>query len=165
MPLVRRAENYRAACRRVNCWYAACSTANMMKATGSYKQIKWDEHSFEQVSPEMKMTKASAVFSFFGEIEGEADVEYVMYYKYYDPNEIHKANAKYVGLMRLAGKLNGKIGSFVMEDSGKFEEGEASSELKIIPGSGTGELEGITGSAKYQGCEDNRVCEINYELH
>ena len=138
----------------------------MMKANGSYRAIKWDEHSFEQISPEMKMTKASAVYSFEGDIEGEADVEYVVFYKYFDPNDEHKADAKYVGLMRLAGKLNGKEGSFVMEDHGEYNKGLASSRLEIIPGSGTGELANISGSAEYSRTPDGAsTCEISYELH
>ncbi len=91
-----------------------------MKAIGSYAPTKWDEKPYEHISTNMKMTRASVTFAFTGQIEGNASVEYLMFYRDFDGKDPHKAAANYVGLIRLQGKLNGRSGSFAMEDKGVF---------------------------------------------
>ena len=112
----------------------------------------------------MKITKATITFAFKGQIEGTASVEYLMFYKDYDEKDPHKSTANYVGLIRLQGKLNAKVGSFVMEDKGTFEAGTARSSLTIVPGSGTGELKGITGKGTSVATPKDCNCELDYEL-
>ena len=68
-----------------------------------------------------------------------------MFYSHFDAQDQHKAAAEYVGLMRFNGAVGGKSGSFVMQDTGSFEQGTASSALRIVEHSGTGELKGIKG--------------------
>jgi hypothetical protein len=135
-----------------------------MKAKGTYTPTKWDEKPYEQIGSQMKLTRASVVFAFTGQIEGNASVEYLMFYRYFDPKDPHKAVAQYIGLIRLDGKLNGKAGSFVMEDRGAYENGTATSSLKIASGSGTGELKGISGKGKYTATQKGSTCELDYEL-
>jgi hypothetical protein len=135
-----------------------------MKAVATYTPIKWDEEPYEHVSTNMKMTRASVAFAFVGQIEGQASVEYLMFYRDYDERDPHKAAASYVGLIRLQGKLNGQSGSFAMEDRGVFEGGTARSILTIIPGSGTAELKGITGKGSYVATQKSCNCELEYEL-
>ena len=92
-----------------------------MKAVATYAPTSWDEKTYEQISTNMKMTKATITFAFKGQIEGTGSVEYLMFYRDYDDKDPHKSTANYVGLIRLQGKLNGKPGSFAMEDRGTFE--------------------------------------------
>jgi hypothetical protein len=135
-----------------------------MKAVATYTPIKWDEEPYELISANMKITKASVAFAFAGQIEGHASVQYLMFYRDYDEKDPHKAGANYVGLIRLQGKLNGRPGSFAMEDRGIFEGGTARSILTIIPGSGTGELRGVTGKGTYVATQKSCNCELEYEL-
>jgi len=135
-----------------------------MKATGSFSPTKWDEKTRVQISSEKKTTQASVTLKFTGEIEGEASVEWLMFYKYSDEKDQHKSSATYVGLIRFEGKVNGKSGSFVMEDRGTFDKGALNAELAIFPESGTGELESITGSAKYTTSEKGITFELEYEF-
>ncbi len=62
-----------------------------MKAKGTYTVKKWEESSYQQMTPESKMTKASVEYSLSGEIEGKASVEYLMFYSHFDPKDQHKA--------------------------------------------------------------------------
>ena len=135
-----------------------------MKATATYKVNKWDEHSYEQVSPDMKMTKVSVEYGFSGDLDGTASVEYLMFYSYFDPNDQHKASASYVGLIRFQGKLAGKSGSFVIMDNGTFHGGTANSNLLIAEGSGTGSLQGITGTGIYRATRDGFHFELDYHI-
>jgi hypothetical protein len=66
--------------------------------------------------------------------------------------------------MNLEGKLAGKSGSFAVEDIGVFEGGTAASALRIIEGSGTGELKGIKGSGAYRADQKSLHFELDYDL-
>lgn len=132
------------------------------KGTGLVKH--WEETTYEQISPHMKMTKASVEYAFEGEIKGKALVEYLMFYRYYDPKDPHKSSATYVGLIAFTGQLSGKEGSFVLEDNGNFEDGTASSALKIISGSGFGALKDIGGTGKYRANQTGYHLELDYDF-
>lgn len=56
-------------------------------------------------------------------------------------------SAGYVALERFTGTLGGRRGSFVMQHSGTMHGGRQDLSIAIAPGSGTGELAGIAGSA------------------
>ena len=135
-----------------------------MKAKGTYAVKKWEEKPYEQISSEMKMTKASVEYSMSGEINGKALVEYLMFYKYFDANDQHKSSAVYIGLIRFVGNVLGKEGSFVLEDRGTFENGVANSILQIIAGSGMGELKSIQGAGRYSANQDGAQIELDYTL-
>ena len=135
-----------------------------MKATATYAPTKWDEKPYEQISSDMKMTRASVEFAFKGQMEGQGLVEYLMFYNHVDESDPHKSEATYVGLIRFKGKLNDKAGSFVMEDRGAFKGRAAHSVLTIIPGSGTDALKGIHGSGKYVATPKECQCDLTYEL-
>jgi hypothetical protein len=132
-----------------------------MKAKGTFTVKKWEETSYQQITPEKKITKASVEYGFSGEIEGKASVEYLMFYSQSDPNDQHKSSASYVGLICFDGALLGKSGSFVLEDKGTFEGGSAKSTVRIANDSGTGQLEGIHGTGMY--LADREGCQIELE--
>ncbi len=52
----------------------------------------------------------------------------------------------YVALERFTGKLMGRAGGFVMQHSGTMSPGAMEINVVVTPGSGTGELAGISGS-------------------
>jgi hypothetical protein len=53
--------------------------------------------------------------------------------------------ATFVGLERVVGKIGGKSGSFVLQRTGVFEDGQAKESYSVVPGSATGELQGLRG--------------------
>ena len=135
-----------------------------VKANGVFSINKWDEQTLEQLTDTTKTTKASVESSISGEIEGSASVEYLMFYKYADPGDPHKSSAVYIGLTRISASMNGKQGSFIFEDRGTFENGNASSSLQIIPGSGTGGFKNISGTGKYSADSNGAVIEFEYNV-
>ena len=108
--------------------------------------------------------RVTAEFTFEGDNEGVAKVEYLMFYSLFDPDDMHKARAYYVGQIRIEGKLQGKSGSFVANDSGTYAGGVANSELSIIAGSGTGELITISGVGEYSADEKSCTWEMEVAL-
>ena len=117
-----------------------------------------DEKPYSEGQDLPKLTRAAVVKTFTGEIAGEGRVEYLMMYR-------GDGSATFVGLERVVGQLAGRAGSFVLQRTGVFEDGMAKESFSVIPGSGTGELQGLRGegtSAVGHGTEYPLT--LNYEL-
>jgi len=98
----------------------------------------WDENPYGEGQDLPKLTRASVTKTFNGDIEGEGQVEYLMMYR-------ADGSAAFVGLERIVGRIAGKTGSFVLQRTGVFESGQAKESYSVIPGSGSGELQGLRG--------------------
>jgi len=59
-----------------------------------------------------------------------------------------QGSAGYVAIEQVIGELEGKKGGFVLQHFGTMDKGQDSLILNVIPDSGTGELEGLSGSMK-----------------
>ena len=89
-----------------------------------------------------KLTRASVVKSYQGDITGEGKLEYLMMYR-------DDGSASFVGLERVVGSVGGRSGSFVLQHSGTFKAGVATVTLIVVPGSGTGDLQGLRGEGGF----------------
>jgi len=98
----------------------------------------WDEKPYSEGPDQPKLTKAAVAKTYTGDIDGEAHVEYLMMYR-------SDGTASFVGLERFAGRLAGRTGTFVLQRTGVFEGGQAKESYSVVPGSATGELQGLTG--------------------
>ena len=131
----------------------------MKKTANARFAIKnWDEKAYSEVQGEPKLTRASVKKTYTGDIDGDGQVEYLMMYR-------SDASATFVGLERISARIGGKTGTFVLQRTGVFEGGLAKESYSIIPGSGSGELQGLTGegsSAVGHGMEHPFT--INYAL-
>lgn len=131
-----------------------------MKQTASarFAVKSWDEKPYSEGENLPKLTRASVTKAYTGDIVGEGHVEYLMMYR-------GDGSATYVGLERVVGRIAGKSGSFVLQRTGVFEDGQAKESYFVIPGSATGELRGLMGdgvSALGHGTDYPFV--LNYEL-
>ena len=118
----------------------------------------WDEKPYSEGLDQPKLTRASVTKTYSGDITGEAQIEYLMMYR-------DDGAATFVGLERIVGRMAGRTGSFVLQRTGVFEDGQAKESYSVIPGSGTGELAGLQGagtSAVGHGLEHPFILE--YEL-
>ncbi len=74
--------------------------------------------------------------------------------------------AGYVAMERIVGRLGSRVGTFVLLHLGTLDgAGEPTGHWPIVPGSGTGELAGISGHAHIGADEDgtHRI-QLHYEL-
>jgi hypothetical protein len=78
-----------------------------------------------------------------GGIDGEGAVEWLMAYD-------EKGTAVFVGLERIAGSVGDKTGTFVLQHVGTFDGQTAKGRPVGRPGSGTGQLSGISGTGRFQ---------------
>ena len=56
-----------------------------------------------------------------------------------------KGSAGYVAIERVAGKLNGHSGTFVLQHTGTMTRGEQQLSIMVVPDSGTDQLTGLLG--------------------
>ena len=56
-----------------------------------------------------------------------------------------KGSAGYVVIEQVEGKLDGKVGGFILQHFGIMNRGEPRLILEVVPDSGSGELKGLSG--------------------
>ncbi len=131
----------------------------MKKSANARFAIKsWDEKPYFEGPDPPRLTRASVTKTYTGGIEGEGQVEYLMMYR-------GDGSATFVGLERIVGRIGDRTGTFVLQRTGTFESGQATEFYSVIPGSATGQLQGLVGdgsSAVGHGMEHPFV--LGYEL-
>ncbi|MBW3567827.1 MAG: DUF3224 domain-containing protein [Proteobacteria bacterium] len=75
-----------------------------------------------------------------------------------------KGSAVYVAIEHVTGTLNGKKGSFVLHHRGVMNDGEQQLEVNVVPDSGTGELEGLSGEMNIQIDNGIHFYDFEYDL-
>ncbi len=111
------------------------------QARSKFKIEGWDEQPYQENEDGGKLTRASVKQTFEGDIKGEGEVKWLMCYR---PDQ----TADFVGLQRVVGSIGERSGSVVLETTGTFDGKEARGPLRVIAGSGTGELKGIAGDGE-----------------
>jgi hypothetical protein len=128
------------------------------EVTGTFTIENWDENDALPTDGGSKVTRASVARSFEGGLEGEGTVEWLMAYG-------EDGTAAFVGLERVVGAIDGRPGTLVLEHVGTFDGKQATAELTIVEGSGTGELTGVTGTGSFEaGLGPDGVRSIRLEL-
>jgi hypothetical protein len=114
--------------------------AHMKKSANARFAIKnWDEKPYSEGEGLPKLARATVTKTYTGDIEGQAEVEYLMMYR-------SDGSASFVGLERVVGRIGEKTGTFVLQRMGTFESGLAKESYTVIAGSATGELQGLLGN-------------------
>lgn len=75
-----------------------------------------------------------------------------------------KGSAGYVAIEHFTGTVDGREGSFVLQHSGIMDKGDASAAIMIVPGSGTGGLQGISGALDIDNDEGVHSYVLEYEI-
>jgi len=110
----------------------------MTKARGSFEVKGGTEDPYDELDGGTKLTHASGTQAFSGDISGEGAVHWLMLYR-------ADKTARFVGLQRITGSIGGRSGSFVATAEGDHDGTGSTITFSIIPGSGTGDLTGISG--------------------
>ena len=131
----------------------------MRKSAKARFAIKsWDEKPYSEGQDQPKLTRATVIKTYTGDIEGEAQVEYLMMYR-------RDGSATFVGLERVVGRIGGKTGTFVLQRTGIFENGQAKESYTVVGGSATGDLSGLRGEGSSDvGHGLEHPFSLNYEL-
>jgi hypothetical protein len=109
------------------------------RAEGTFTVASWEEDTYQELADKGKLTRARVGYRLSGGIEGEATWDALMFYR---PD----GTAEYTGLQHVSAQIEGRSGTCVMVAAGTYADGAASGTWRVIPGSGTGGLAGLTGS-------------------
>lgn len=129
-----------------------------MHAKGSFESTSWEEQPLRDVDGAPKLAHASMVSAFQGDIEGEGSSEYLI--SYLDGSTDGKAY--FVGSERVTGKIGDRSGGFLIHSEGTHENNGLQATWKIVPGSGSGDLKGITGEGA---CSSNGSHAVSFTLN
>ena len=72
--------------------------------------------------------------------------------------------AGYVAIEVVTGILHGKHGSFALQHSGTMDQNGRKLSVIVVPGSGTGELKGISGTFDIQIANGQHSYDMEYQL-
>jgi hypothetical protein len=116
-------------------------------SSSTFEITGWEEETYEEIEGSAKLTLANVTQTYTGAITGSSSVRYLMSYTSF-------GTASFVGIERVTGTIEEKSGTFVLQHVGEYVDGSARSSWTVIGGSGTGDLENLRGSGKYEAGKD-----------
>ena len=129
-----------------------------MRTEAKFKIISWDEEPFDEPANGPKLTRAHVKKSFHGDLTGTGNLMYVMTY-------LDGGIASFSGFEKVVGSLGGRTGSFVLRHTGSYDGEKATAEYEVVPGSGTGELAGLSGTGGFSaGHAEEHDMTLNYDV-
>ncbi|HEV7711274.1 MAG TPA: DUF3224 domain-containing protein [Asanoa sp.] len=120
----------------------------------------WDEKPYREFDDGRKFSRAEVTLAGTGDGLTSGSFESLLYYR-------ADGTSEYVSIMEITGTLGGRSGSFVLQGEGSYDGKTARFATTVVPGSGTGDLAGITGSAESASTHadyPNMPLTISYEL-
>lgn len=127
------------------------------RATGTFDIDAWEATPYDEAEG-ATLTRTRVTKTFHGEIEGTSTAELLM-------ASAQDGSAAYAGFERIACRLNGRSGSFVLHHNATMLGGVPSASWTVLPGSGTGELTGLRGEARIDNEPDGgHTFTLDYEL-
>ena len=105
----------------------------------------------------MELSRVHISRTFRDELEGESTAELMI--------AKSEGGGGYVGHDRVTGTLQGRTGGFVFQHAGVMGPDGITNTGAIVPGSGSGDLEGITGEGTMLADDQgNHTLTLEYEL-
>jgi hypothetical protein len=115
----------------------------------------WDEQPYDEADGEARLARATVTKEYSGDIEGTSLTEWLMASEVQPVDAEGPAPAAFVGIERIRGTVGGRAGTLVLRHVGTFRDGAAKAELTVV--SGTGDLDGATGSGSFVADPSGRV--------
>lgn len=141
------------------------------RATCRFVVASWKEEAYVDIDegegttagdmyyPKRGLTGAQVGYTYTGDIEGSSTLRYLIAYK--------ADAAPVLGLEQFTGSVDGHEGTFVLMHTGSQDSGSVSAHLEVVPGMGTGGLEGLRGEAELSiagESEDGYELALSYDL-
>ena len=128
------------------------------KATSEFVVTSWEPTPYDEDVPGPKLTRTVVKKSFSGALSGSSVAELLTC-------ESESGSAGYLAMERVNGTLDGLAGTFVIQHGGLFDAttGKATPYGAIVPGSATGELAGLRGSAEFRHDDQGAILTLHYE--
>ncbi|MFE9631154.1 DUF3224 domain-containing protein [Streptomyces sp. NPDC006463] len=110
---------------------------------GRFTFADWQEGPVGPAEATVRLARAEVANSFTGGVE--ADRTTCTYTIAYTGEKV----GTYTGMELLSGSVDGRKGTFVLEERGSFDAAGTVCRFEVVPGSGTGDLAGLTGSGGF----------------
>jgi hypothetical protein len=124
----------------------------------------WDEDQAAQIEGPHAIAQARFTTEWRGDIAGTSTCWLLLSYVDGDPADPTSLVGPYTGYELVDAAVDGRRGTFVLAASGDHRGGVAHTDVRVVPGSGTGELAGISGSGHYAADAMEYKLELDYEL-
>ena len=115
----------------------------MTTSSGTAAFTSWDETpAFDASPPVPRLAHAVVRFEYDGALTATSTCQYVLRYD-------EGTTGTFVGLEEVAGALDGRRGTFVLRHDGTFGPDGVRTAWTVVPGTGTGDLAGLTGAGGF----------------
>ncbi|MCP2255261.1 Protein of unknown function (DUF3224) [Prauserella aidingensis] len=129
--------------------------------TGTFTTRSWTEHVASGADDAPRYAHARATFAYTGVIDGTSTCDYLLYY----PGEgFTDGGQASPGIERIEGTVAGRAGSFVVRHDVRYGADGIDDTWSVVPGSGTGELAGLTGHGTAKGDSDTIGYTFDYRF-
>ena len=126
----------------------------MTRAAGKFTVTGGEETTIHEAPGEVKLTRVAGKQQFAGSITGLGSVDWVFCYR-------SDGTGSFTGFQRVDGSIDGRAGSLVMASTGDHAGGRSHGTWRVVSGSGTGALAGISGEGSFDAPGGR---EVDYEL-
>ena len=132
-----------------------------MKAESKFDVTGWDATPYDEPTEGPTLTHVAIRKAFRGDLEGHSEGR-GLFCGLDEP----KAGAGYLVSEKVAGALGSRSGTFVLQHGGVMGPSMAPHSFgHVVPGSGTGELTGLTGTIEISRTEEGEhVLTIDYDF-
>lgn len=115
-------------------------------ATATVTATSWNEARYDEPEGQAALAQSDFTLDYSGDVVGSSTTRLLIAYVDGDPAQPRTLVGDYVGYERVTGTLDGRSGSFVVEQHGRHEGGIAHTTGRIVPETATGELAGLCGT-------------------
>jgi len=124
----------------------------------------WHETRDGEVDAEHAVAQAKFTTDWAGDITGTSTCWLLISYLGGQADKPETLVGPYVGYEQVHATVDERQGTFVLAASGEHTDAVARTEVRIVPGSGTGALAGISGSGSYAADAMEYILSLDYEL-
>ncbi|MDN5780939.1 MAG: DUF3224 domain-containing protein [Luteimonas sp.] len=112
----------------------------MQQVTGTFEVRRTGQSIIEDAGDGANMTRMRLEKTFQGALDASSVVEMT------SVGTAIPGSAAYVAIEHVQGRLDGRLGSFALQHAGTMDRGTPSLSVSVVPDSGTGELDGLSGT-------------------
>jgi uncharacterized protein DUF3224 len=138
--------------------------AGMTTTTITITGKTWDEERLGGTAGPHYVARATFTTEWAGEIAGTSTCWLLLSYVDGDPDDPQSLVGPYTGYELVTATIGERHGTFVLAATGDHRGGVARTAVTVVAGSGTGDLEGISGSGSYAADAMEYSLELDYEL-
>jgi hypothetical protein len=115
--------------------------ADRKQARGKINVQSYDPRPYDQVAGGPDLVEIQVTEEFHGDIEAQGAARFLQ--------TQGDGSASFVGIERVTGTIEGRSGSFVLQDAGTVEGNTVTGQWFVVPGSGTDDLAGLRGEGGF----------------